>query len=282
MTYTTVAVFGGFGNIGLHISRALLDSKKFSTVKLIVRKGGKKPADFATEFTSKGAHIVELNNPEDHIELVSALKGVHVVISAVGGYDILNVQKQYIAAAAEAGVKRFYPSEYGIDSVKHHDNHPVIKQKVDTVEEIKKSGLEYTAVVTGLFTEFLGWFISLDKNAKTATVYGKGTEKISTTPLPIIGQIIAESINRPESKDATIYTPIGTVTVDEVVKLAEEKIVEKLKVTYVDAEKTFKEKPSTSEGFVAYLSSRAFVEKSDSAKYAIKVGSVQDEIKKVL
>ncbi|KAJ3078803.1 hypothetical protein HK102_004227 [Quaeritorhiza haematococci] len=280
--YKTVAIFGAFSNPGRHITRAILDSKSFDIIKLLVRSGGKKPADLTSEFTSKGAQIVELAHPDDHSELVSALKGIDVVVSAIGGYDFLSVQKRYMSAAKEAGVKRFYPSEYGIDTEKRHDNHPVLKQKADTLEELKKSGLEYTDVVTGMFTEFLKFLISLDKDAKTAVIYGDGTEKIATTPLPVLGQIVAESIKRADAKNTKIYTPIGTVTLNELVALAEEKVGGKLNVTYLDAEKTYKEKPNTNEGFWAFVSSRSVVEKSDVEKYHVKCGSVQEEIKRVL
>ncbi|KAJ3079723.1 hypothetical protein HK102_003553 [Quaeritorhiza haematococci] len=280
--YKTVAIFGAFSIPGRHITRALLDSKSMDLVRILIRTGGKKPADLAYEFTSKGAQIVELANPEDQAELVSALKGMEVVISAIGGYDYLTVQKRYIAAAKDAGVKRFYPSEYGIDTVKYHNNNPVLKQKADTVEELKKSGLEYTDIVSGLFTEFLGWMISLDKDAKTAVVYGDENQKISTTPLPVLGQMVAESIHRPDAKNATVYTTIGTVTMGEIVALAEEKVGEKLEVKYMEDERTYKD-PETGEErraiggpFVYY------VERSDVEKYSVEFGLVQDEIKKAL
>ncbi|KAJ3082457.1 hypothetical protein HK102_001667 [Quaeritorhiza haematococci] len=281
MTYTTVAVFGAFGTVGPHIVRALLDSKQFTTVKLISRKGGKRDETLAAEFSKKGAQFIELANAEDHSELVAALKGIEVVVIAIGGTNILEVQTRYIAAAAEAGVKRIYPTEFGIDNLKNQDN-PVMKQKADSLEVIKKHGLEYTLVTTGLFTEFFPWLISLDKNSKTAVVQGNGSEKISTTPLPIIGQVVAQSINKPESKNTSIYTPVGTITINDGIKLAEEAVGGKIEVTYVDPAKTLTEKPASMEGFIAFVSGRTHIETSHLGHYDLKVGTVEEEIKKVL
>ncbi|KAJ3090345.1 hypothetical protein HK102_004036 [Quaeritorhiza haematococci] len=280
-SFTTVAVFGAFGTVGPHIVRALLDSNQFTTVKLISRKGGKRIESLADEFTKKGAQFVELNNAEDHNELVQAFKGIQVIIMAIGGFNMLEVQTRYINAAKEAGVKRIYPTEFGIESAKH-TGHPVMKMKADTFEVLKKSGLEYTLVSTGLFTEFFPWLISLDKTAKTALIQGTGDERISTTPLAVIGQVVAQSINKPESKNATVFTPVGSVTIKEAIALAEEVVGDKISVTCVDPVKTIQEKPESMDAFAAFVTSRCFLETSHLSQYDVKVGSVQEEIKKVL
>ncbi|KAJ3085240.1 hypothetical protein HK102_000190 [Quaeritorhiza haematococci] len=279
-SYTTVAVFGAFGTVGPHIVRALLDSNQFATVKLISRKGGKRIDSLADEFTKKGAQFVELNNAEDHNELVQAFKGIQVVIMAIGGFNMLEVQTRYINAAKEAGVKRIYPTEFGIESAKH-TGHPVMKMKADTFEVLKKSGLEYTIVSTGLFTEFFPWLISLDKSAKTALIQGTGDESISTTPLAVIGQVVAQSINKPESKNSTVFTPVGSITIKEAIALAEEVVGDKISVTYVDPVKTIEEKPESMDAFAAFVTSRCYLETSHLSRYDVKVGSVEEEIKKV-
>lgn len=66
-----------------------------------------------------------------------------------------------IDAAVEAGVRRFLPSEYGVDNTNPaaRELSPVFEKKGATIEYLQSeegSGLEWTAVPTGMW---LDWYV---------------------------------------------------------------------------------------------------------------------------
>lgn len=101
------------------------------------------------ELTSLGVDVrpVDYTN---HSQLVSALKGVHTILCAIGGSaDIMrDTQLALIAAATEAGVRRFAPSEYAGRS---NSEVKLYHGKDDVLAALRTSGLEYTRFQPGLF-----------------------------------------------------------------------------------------------------------------------------------
>ncbi|KAJ3387920.1 hypothetical protein HDU80_011811 [Chytriomyces hyalinus] len=60
------------------------------------------------------SRIAAKENEESIPALVESLKGVDALVSVVGGPG-MGSQEHLIRASVQAGVKRFFPSEYGID-----------------------------------------------------------------------------------------------------------------------------------------------------------------------
>ena len=108
MTFQSVAIVGATGTLGRPISQAIVN--KGFKVKILTRntKDAKSKIDVKADFIE-----VDYKNKES---LVNALKDVEVIISAIAG-PALNDQLLLIEAAKEAGVRRFYPSEFGADPV---------------------------------------------------------------------------------------------------------------------------------------------------------------------
>jgi hypothetical protein len=113
MTFQTIALFGANGQIGECILRALLQSKKLFSIIAVIPPGTAAPQEVeeAKTVTIKEIDLFEASREE----LGEALKSVEVVISALNG-KALEAQYTIQDAAADAGVQRFYPSEYGF----HH------------------------------------------------------------------------------------------------------------------------------------------------------------------
>ncbi|KAJ3199065.1 hypothetical protein HK099_003321, partial [Clydaea vesicula] len=84
--FKKIAVFGGTGNLGTTISKALLADKTLNvtifTRNDTIQKGEKK--SLFEEFTTAGGHVkpVDTSNLQ---ELSEALRGIEVVVSIVGG-----------------------------------------------------------------------------------------------------------------------------------------------------------------------------------------------------
>jgi hypothetical protein len=117
-SFKTVTVGGAVDNLGYHITGALLNDGSYK-VK-VLRQGPKDENEKATLLASRGAEIVYIDYHQ-HDTMVQALKGTDVFISAIspastgGNHDMDAIQSPLLAAAKDAGVKRFIPSEFGID-----------------------------------------------------------------------------------------------------------------------------------------------------------------------
>lgn len=142
-TMVTVALAGattGFGRTMLHTFLHLNNDKH----KFILLSRSASP-----EFSALGVDVrpVDYTN---HNALVTALQGVHTLLSVIGGSPeaMRDAQLALIPACVEAGVKRFAPSEYAGRS---NGNISLYAGKDIVLKELKKSGLEYTQFQCGLF-----------------------------------------------------------------------------------------------------------------------------------
>jgi hypothetical protein len=89
---------------------------------------------------------------------VKALAGRDALISAIG-FAAIALQKSLIEAAIDAKVKRFFPSEYGVNNTNPAARKvsPVFESKGATIEYLKSKesvGLSWTAVPTGLWLDW--------------------------------------------------------------------------------------------------------------------------------
>ena len=183
-----------------------------------------------------------------HSSLVSALDGVHTVISVlkIPGPEWLTYQINLLQAAKKAGVKRFAPSEW--------ENGPLADGKVELLalkpiawQECMKSGLECTRFGGGMFMNYLGLgrdfgedeeleqevlqgFVDVpviwDIAAGVAEVPVKAdgsTPKITLTDIRDIGRFVAAACELPDGEWAGSMEMVGeTISLDEVTELIEE------------------------------------------------------------
>ncbi|KAH7366654.1 hypothetical protein BKA66DRAFT_561740 [Pyrenochaeta sp. MPI-SDFR-AT-0127] len=104
---TTIALFGANGQIGERILQALNSSNQhsFKTVAFIPPHSN-----------------IQQRATRDN--LATDLEGVDAVVSALNG-PALEAQGTIQDAAADAGVKRFHPSEYGLHQIYRKPNDPM-------------------------------------------------------------------------------------------------------------------------------------------------------------
>ena len=91
--------------------------------------------------------------------LSEIFKGQDIVLSLVGAAALAD-QKKIIDAAANAGVKRFIPSEFGSDTTDPHHLEivPFFSQKKEVVDYLRtkeREGMSWTAFVNGLFFDWV-------------------------------------------------------------------------------------------------------------------------------
>jgi hypothetical protein len=144
--------------------------------------------------------------------LVTALRGQDAVVSTLAA-AALSKQLLLVDAAAQAGVKRFIPSEFGSNTV-----HPkaaalpsytdkVAVQKALQAKAAQPGGMTYTIVLNGPFLDWglLVGFL-LDVKNRHATLYDGGDRVFSATTLPTVGKAVAGVLSRPdETRNRPVY-----------------------------------------------------------------------------
>ena len=102
-----LVVGAGDTNIGDHVAKALANSYSFE-LSILSR------ADSKSTYPSNAKVITIPDNPT-HSDYVQALQGQDAGVSGLD-FERKPTEKAIIDAAIEAGVKRFLPSEYGVDN----------------------------------------------------------------------------------------------------------------------------------------------------------------------
>lgn len=147
----SVVIFGASGNVGQYVVPALL--KAGVKVTVIARKGSN------TAFSYENVTAVTTDYSSQS-ELVSIIRGHESVISFLSG-GALQLQRNLIDAAIEAGATFFIPSEFGHDTTNEDVTSllPIISVKsgINTyLQEREKDGLSWASIITALFFDWVG------------------------------------------------------------------------------------------------------------------------------
>jgi aspartate-semialdehyde dehydrogenase len=112
-----VALFGANGQVGKHVFNTLVKWKEteFKVVTFVSLTSNFNLDDYG----EVNAIVVRLDLNEiamDDLAVILASHNVDVVVSTLGR-QVINKQRVIQDAAAKAGVKRFYPSEFGMHQI---------------------------------------------------------------------------------------------------------------------------------------------------------------------
>ena len=147
-----VIVIGASGNVGQLIVSSLLAANL--TVSALTRSTS--TAIFPT-------HLTVHKTDYTHESLLAAFKDKDAIVSAIATYSTTQ-QKAVIDAAVEAGVKRFLPSEYGVDTSRPeiYECLPPAIMKQEVVQYLKtkeKEGLSWTAICVGVWFDWVSYML---------------------------------------------------------------------------------------------------------------------------
>ncbi|KAI1652660.1 NAD(P)-binding protein [Daldinia decipiens] len=218
-----VALAGATGNIGAPILEALLGSD--FNVTALSRIGGN-----SSKLKPHPNLVIKEVDFSSIESLTPALMGVQVVVSCVATMA-MGDQNPLIDAAAAAGVKRFIPAEFGIDS-----QNPLCMQlpivgvsKVKTQQRLREKsrsdpGFTYTAIANGLFLDWcLEETIILDIPKHTATLYNGGDVKFSASLLSDIAKAVLGVIaHQDETANRVVYIHSALITQNQLIRYAKE------------------------------------------------------------
>lgn len=180
---------------------------------------------------------------------MKAIKQVDVVISTVG-YFLLADQVKIIDAIKEAGnVKRFLPSEFGMDVDRTSAVEPAKSSftvKVQIRRAVEAAGIPYTYVSAN---NFAGYFLpNFSQPGATApprdkvVILGDGNAKAVYNKEEDIATYTIRAVDDPRTLNKILYIkPSGnTLSFNELVSLWEKKIGKTLEKEYVPEEQVLK------------------------------------------
>jgi uncharacterized protein YbjT (DUF2867 family) len=222
MPKTRIALAGATGNLGLPILQALL--KADLSVTVLSRKGGN-----SSKLTPHpNLAIKEVDFTSVH-SLTPALSGIDVVVSCVATLAI-GSQNPLIEASVAAGVKRFIPAEFGMDSANQLCIElPVCAPKAATQNYLQEKsnshpGFTWTAIANGLFLDWgleSGIIVNLAQHS--AILYNGGNVPFSATNLADVAKAVLGIIqHQAQTANRIIYIQSALITQNDLIQYAKE------------------------------------------------------------
>ena len=232
-----VLLVGATGNLGPHLANALVQDGHDVTAVL-------RPASFVNKEKTAplgllGIKIVE-GDMDDPSSIKEACQGKDIVVSAVGG-DHLGQQVALAAMAKEAGVKRFVPSEFGVDPISAGPGIcDLFDFKASIQGQIKELGIPTTMIYNNGFMEF--WATGLGQLGPSSPpdsvqVYGSGSTRAYMTSLPDIARYVSAIVADPRTENQEVKIQNVSTTQVEMINTWQDltgKSVEKVPVSAQD------------------------------------------------
>uniref|UniRef100_A0A7N0U4F6 NmrA-like domain-containing protein n=1 Tax=Kalanchoe fedtschenkoi TaxID=63787 RepID=A0A7N0U4F6_KALFE len=234
---TRVLVVGGTGYMGKRIVKASL-AQGYETYVLQRREIGLDidKLQMLLSFKQDGAHLVD-GSFSDHQSLVEAVKLVDVVICTMSGvhfrsHNIL-LQLKLVDAIKEAGnVKRFLPSEFGMDpALLGHAIEPgrvTFDEKMTVRRAIEEANIPFTYISANCFA---GYFVGnlsqmgtlIPPKGDQVQLYADGTVKVAYNDEDDIATYTVKTISDPRTLNKTVYIrpPENVITQRELVGMWE-------------------------------------------------------------
>ncbi|KAF8027287.1 hypothetical protein BT93_E0252 [Corymbia citriodora subsp. variegata] len=244
-----VLVIGGTGYIGKFIVEASAKSghPTFALVREPTLSNPAK-AKIVEGFKSLGVNLVH-GDIHDQENLLSPIKKVDVVISAVGLKQLQDQDKIVAAIKAAGNIKRFLPSEFGADVDHVHAVEPaktMFALKAKICRLVEAEGIPYTYVSSNFFA---GHFLStLSQPGATAPprdkviILGDGNAKAVFNKEDDIGTYTIKAVDDPRTLNKILYIrpPANIYSFNDLVSLRERKIGKTLERVYVPEEQVLK------------------------------------------
>lgn len=223
MSPTKVALAGATGNLGIPVLEALLDAHL--SVTILSRIGGN--SSKLKRYPNLSIKEVDFNSPES---IRPALEGVTIVVSCLATLAI-GSQNALIDASCAAGVRRFIPAEFGMNSLNPLCmNLPVCQPKASTQRYLAQKSSEHpeftwTGIANGLFLDWglkVGFIV--DPLKRTATLYNGGDSPFSATSLADVAKAVVGVIqNQGKTANRLLYIQSTVTTQNQLIQYAKDK-----------------------------------------------------------
>ncbi|KAH0071389.1 NAD(P)-binding protein, partial [Aureobasidium melanogenum] len=234
MSLKNIALFGANGQIGNSILKALTNSKsqKFNILAITAPDSPQPSEASNNNVTIKEMDLLHTSRKE----MAQELQGIDAVVSALNG-PVLDAQIDIQDGAADAGVKRFIPSEYGMHHIYRKPNdpqgyiHPLwdaknrLNERAILHPAIKDGRMSYTMIGCGDFYNqdrekvWCPW-TQKDVDEYTLHVIGDPNAKADYTHIADFGHYVAACLSSPSvSENAHLNFPSDHISHSEIADL---------------------------------------------------------------
>lgn len=246
MSIVNVTLVGATGSLGSHILDALVNEGSFKVTLLQRASSRSKPAH------ADKTRVLTISEDLIHEELTDRLRGQDALIVCYRAQDA-NAQIKFGKAAAEAGVKRLIPADFGsCDSngkrerelVKLFERKVQVRQSLQELAQ-QNENFTWTSLVNG---HFFDWglrenFLHFNMQTKKADIIDDGNTRSSQATLPQIAKATIRILQRPEeTKNKMLFIQSFCVSQNEVLASLEKAMGVKWEITRYDSEEFIKEK----------------------------------------
>ena len=225
MNNASILVLGA-GELGMPVLRNLakrIDSSSGATITVLLRHSSinaeapSKQRD-VNELRSLGVHFLAGDLADATTELPALFKDYHTVIGCTGFVTGRGFQLKLARAVLEAGVKRYFPWQFGVDydAIGRGSAQDLFDEQLDVRDLLRSQHrMEWVIVSTGMFTSFLfePSFGVVDLAQTTVHALGSWDTAVTVTTPEDIGALTAEiCFAEPRIVNSIVYTAGDTLT----------------------------------------------------------------------
>ena len=245
MTIRRVTLVGANGKLGRAILYALLSADTF-TVTVLSRSSS--PSKYP-----ESVHVARVSDDFAEEEVIQALRGQDALVVAFAGSNS-DLQIRLASAAAQAGVARFVPADFGScdsSSPRALQLIPLYRAKQQVRRHLQQlatasstSRLSWTSLVCGHFFDYglRSGLLQFDLEARRARILDGGAIRWSATTLATVATAVVRVLQREdETRNRMLYIQSFCVTQNEVLGSLERATGQKWEVEHVDSEEFISE-----------------------------------------
>jgi len=239
-----IMLLGATGNVGTAILAALQSHNTLYpthpfTITVLTRASSY--AKTLTQISpSANVQIVPIDSYTDSTTLTTLLRthSIEVLISTIATFSTKDQAHLINACVSSGTVRRFFPSEYGVDTSDRAvlEKHlPPALLKHETIDLLRKASTStsghftWTALITGGFFDWalaLPGALTFNVPALTVDVLDGGNTIYEATNIATIGTAVVACLSSPsrfaDTANQYVYINSFTTTQNEVIKLIEE------------------------------------------------------------
>ncbi|KAJ6379495.1 hypothetical protein OIU76_016187 [Salix suchowensis] len=208
-----ILIFGGTGYIGKYMVRASVSMghKTYVYARPITTQSSPAKIGIHKEFQAMGVTIVQ-GDLDEQEKIVSVLRQVDVVISAVAYPQVLDQLKIIEAMKVAGNIKRFFPSDFGAEEDRVTPL-PPFEAFLDKKRKIRRAteaaGIPHTFVSANCFgAYFVNYLLHPHEETQDIAVYGSGEAKTVMNYEDDIAMYTIKSADDPRTCNrVVIYRP---------------------------------------------------------------------------
>lgn len=235
MEKTSILVLGA-GELGMPVIRNIANkAKDFNNVSVTVllreatiNSEDEKKQKIVTEIRELGVELLAADLSAPSSELISIFKNYDAIVSCTGyGTGAGGFQLKLAKAVLEAGVKRYFPWQFGVDFevIGRGSAQDLFDEQLDVRELLRsQSATKWVIISTGMFTSYLfePFFGILDLENKTINAIGGWDTAVTLTTPDDIGKLTAEIFfTEPLIENEIVYIAGDTITYGQLADIVE-------------------------------------------------------------